>query len=379
MTPTRWAWVEVDLGAIRANVETFRGVVGPSKKIMAVVKADAYGHGAEQVSRAALAAGADVLGVATVDEARALRKSGIVAPLLVLSEPPVETVPMLLEHRIVPTVTTAAFALAMGELAEARGEVAPFHLKVDTGMNRIGVHHLDAAGFANSFSFHPGLRMEGVFTHFATADVPGDWEFAAQLDRFRSAVRAMKQDGIDTGIVHAANSAATILSPASHFDMVRIGIALYGLHPADSTKNRIDLTPAMSVKGRITLVKEPGMGEGVGYGFTYRTGPGVQIGTVPLGYADGVHRLLSNNMSALVGGRRVSQVGRVCMDQLMIEAPVVHSRLGDTGGFAVGEEVVFVGSQGDERISMDDLAAAAQTINYELACSFGMRLPKIFR
>ncbi len=370
--------MEVDLSAIRVNVATFRERIGPQRKLMAVVKADGYGHGAVEVARTALGAGADFLGVATVDEAIELRRSGIVAPTLILSEPPIDALPLLFEYRIIPAVSTTEFALALGELAEARDDVAPFHLKVDTGMNRIGVHHLDAPGFANSFSFHPGLRMEGVFTHFATADVPGDWEYTAQLEKFTTAVTAMRQDGVDVGIVHAANSAATILHPEALFDMVRVGISLYGLHPDASTKGAIDLVPAMSVKARITLVKEPSLGEGVGYGLTHRVGLNAQIATIPLGYADGVHRVLSGKMDALHGGRRVSQVGRVCMDQMMLETSPTRTRAGLLGGFQVGDEVVLVGRQGGAEIELDELAETAGTINYELACSFGMRLPKIF-
>lgn len=371
MTERRWAWVEVDLQAVRDNVRALRSLTGPATLFMAVVKADGYGHGAVPVARAALEAGADRLGVATVEEAVALRAAGITAPIQVLSEPPDSSVEEILDHRIVATVTTLEFAGALARAAVARGTDAAVHLKVDTGMNRIGVRAEEAPAFARAMMAFPGLRLEGTFTHFATADVPGDWDFGAQLERFRRAIDAMRTERIDPGIVHAANSAATILEPASHFSMVRCGIALYGLHPSDATRARIGLRPAMAVKARAVLVKRIGLGEGVSYGLTWRASSPTRIATLPLGYADGVHRVLSNRMSVLVGGARCPQVGRVCMDQLMVDvgaAPVAR-----------GDEFVLVGEQGDEAILLDELAQAAGTINYEMACAFGMRLERLYR
>ncbi len=372
MTDSRWAWAEIDLGAIGYNVRSLRALTKPGTLFMAVVKADGYGHGAVEVARAAVAAGADRLGVATVAEALELRDAGLTVPLHVLSEPPEETVDAIIDRDIIPTVTTREFAGALGRRAVARGTAARFHLKVDTGMNRIGVKAEDAAQFAAMLAQFPGLKQEGTFTHFATADVPGDWDVTRQLQRFRSAIDSMRSEGVDPGIVHAANSPATILVPEAHFDMVRCGIALYGLHPDKSTYGQVDLRPAMSVKARASLVKQIGLGEGVSYGLTWHAGARTTIATLPLGYADGVHRIVSNRMEVLVAGRRVQQVGRVCMDQFMVEVP----RGVDV---ARGDEFVLVGSQGDERISMDELADLAQTINYELACAFGMRLEREYR
>jgi alanine racemase len=217
----------------------------------------------------------------------------------------------------------------------------------------------------------PGLTLEGTFTHFATADVPGDWDVTRQMQRFRQVLDGMRTERVDPGIVHAANSPATILVPESHFGMVRCGISLYGLHPASSTYDAIELRPAMTVKARATLVKRIGMGEGVSYGLTWHAGAHAMIATLPLGYADGVHRVLSNRMPVLVDGQRAAQVGRVCMDQLMVEVP--------RGVQAVrGSEFVLVGECGSQRISLDDLAEMAGTINYELACAFGMRLERFY-
>lgn len=372
MAYERWARVVVDLDAVAHNVRTLKARTRPGTLFMAVVKADGYGHGAVQIARAVLKAGADRLGVATVDEAIELREAGIDSPLQLLSEPPASAIDLVVEHDLIPTVMTPAFARALSRAAVAAGCEARFHLKVDTGMNRIGVRTEDAPVVASEIASLPGLRMEGVFTHFATADVVGDWDFETQVARFVEVVARMRDEGVSSVIVHACNSAGTILHPEAHFDMVRCGIAIYGLHPAPSTYGAIDLRPAMSVVARVTLVKRIGIGEGVSYGLTWRAAAPTTIATLPLGYADGVHRLLSNRMEVLVGGVRCAQVGRVCMDQLMVEVPRNQK-------VSAGDEAVLIGTQGEQRILMDELAEAAETINYELACALGMRMPRVYR
>jgi len=372
VTQHRWAWTEIDLTAIQDNVRALGALTRPGTLFMAVVKADGYGHGALHVARAALAAGADRLGVATVNEAMALRDAGVTGPIQLLSEPPETTIRELLDYDLVPAVTTREFAVALGKQALLRDTEARYHLKLDTGMHRIGVRAEDAAEFARSLADFPGLALEGTFTHFATADVVGDWDVQRQLERFTRALEEMKTEGVNPGIVHAANSPATILYPDSHFDMVRCGIAIYGLHPSKSTYGVIELRAAMSVKARASLVKRIGMGDGVSYGLTWQAAAPTEIATLPLGYADGVHRAASNGMQVLVDGKRCRQVGRVCMDQLMIEVP-------RGARVARGDEVVLVGSQGSETISMDELSDAAGTINYETACGFGLRLERVYR
>ena len=371
MTERRWAWAEIDLGAISRNVATLKGLTKPGTLFMAVVKADGYGHGAVPVANAALAAGADRLGVATIAEALELRAAGIAAPLQLLSEPPEASVSQVIENDLIPTVTTRSFAGALGRAATSAGTTARYHLKIDTGMNRIGVRAEEAPQFSAMLAEFSGLELEGTFTHFATADVPGDWDVTRQLQRFREALEGMRTERVDPGIVHAANSPATILVPDSHFDMVRCGIAIYGLHPAATTYDKIELAAAMSVKARVTLVKRIGMGEGVSYGLTWQAATQTDIATLPLGYADGVHRVLSNQMQVLGSGKRLSQVGRVCMDQFMVEVPRGVQ-------LAQGDEVVLVGEQGSERITMDQIAELAGTINYEMACAFGMRLERVY-
>lgn len=369
MTYRRYAWVEVDTAAIARNVRTLKALTKPDTRFMAVVKADGYGHGALASAQAALTAGADRLGVATLEEAVLLRDAGITAPIHILSEPPSSGVELVVEQAIVPTVTSREFAVDLSRAAMLAGATVRYHLKVDSGMNRIGVRAEEAHDMVAWLRGLPGLEMEGVFTHFATADVPGDWEFERQVERFRRTIDKMRTEGVRPPIVHAANSAATILHPETHFDMVRCGIAIYGLHPAPSTYGTVDLRPAMSVKARVAFVKRIGLGDGVSYGLTYHAAAPTTIATVPAGYADGVHRAASNEMDVLLGGRRCKQVGCICMDQLMIEVP-------DSLRVAPGDEVVLVGSQGTESILMDEPAARAGTINYELACGFGLRLER---
>ncbi len=373
MTDARWAWAEIDLSAIAHNVRALKALTAPGTAFMAVVKADGYGHGAVPVARAALSAGATHLGVATVDEALTLREAGFSAPIQVLSEPPaIDRRRRFSITASCPRSTPRSSPTRSRALRPRVGVVAPFHLKVDTGMNRIGVRAEDAPRFAAGLAGRAALRLEGTFTHFATADVPQDWDVDRQLERFGHALEGMRTEGVSPGLVHAANSPATILYPDSHFAMVRCGIALYGLHPSQHTRGRIDLRPAMAVKARTTLVKRVPMGEGVSYGLTWQAASPAEVATLPLGYADGVHRVLSNRMEVLVGGKRAKQVGRVCMDQFMVEVP-----RGVTA--ARGDEFVLVGEQGAERISMDEMAETAGTINYEVACAFGMRLPRVYR
>lgn len=374
----RWAWVQIDTEAIRHNVLELRKRIGQDCLLMAVVKADGYGHGAVAVARTALAAGADKLAVATIDEGIELRRAGVNASILVLSEPPQTAIPLLIEHRLTPAVDTVGFALALGEAADAEGLSFPYHLKVDTGMNRVGVHYNDAVEFLQMISFHRGLSLEGVFTHFATADSSDDWEFKLQLKRFEQLLDDFKLARIDPGIVHAANSASIILHKKTHFDMVRAGIALYGLHPSPMTKNLINLRPAMEVHARIAYVKHVPVGEGVGYGFTYRSPGNVQIATIPLGYADGLCRHLSNNMGVLLQGRFCPQVGTISMDQTTFEINMRGSLLIPRIEAEVGDEVIIIGRDGDIEATLDSMADALGTINYELACRFGMRLARIY-
>jgi alanine racemase len=374
----RWAWVEIDREAIRYNLKRFRKHLGPDVKMLAVVKADGYGHGAAESARVALSTGASVLGVASVDEGIELRRAGIAAPIIILAEPPIEAIPLVLQHQLIPSIYNMEFALALGEMAAAQGRTSPYHLKVDTGMNRVGVHHSDAGDFLRTIQFHRGLELQGVFTHFATADDLDTYEFKRQLERFEQALATIRYMGVDPGIVHAANTSAAIRYRQSHYNMVRLGIGIYGLHPSEITKQTLELRPAMGVKARVSFLKSVPVGEGVSYSHTYRSPGNVLIATLPIGYGDGLSRVLSNQMDVLINGRRLPQVGNICMDMMMVEINQRASALHPRAAIELGDEAVIIGRSGDELITLDDMATMLGTINYELACRFGLRLDRVF-
>ncbi|MDR1184282.1 MAG: alanine racemase [Coriobacteriales bacterium] len=374
----RWAWVEINREAIRHNLKRFRRHLGPDVKMLAVVKADGYGHGAAECARIALATGASVLGVSSVDEGIELRRAGIAAPVLILAEPPVEAIPLVLQHQLVPSIYNMEFALALGEMADAQGRASLYHLKVDTGMNRVGVHHSDAGDFLRTIQFHRGLELQGVFTHFATADDIDTYEFKRQLERFEHALATIRYMGVDPGIVHAANTSAALRYRQAHYDMVRLGIGLYGLYPSEVTKQTLELHPAMGVKARVSFLKSVPVGEGVSYSHTYRSPGNVLVATLPIGYGDGLSRILSNRMDVLINGRRLPQVGNICMDMMMLEVNQRASALNPRANIELGDEAVIIGKSGDEAITLDDMAKTIGTINYELACRFGLRLDRVF-
>ena len=410
MTQHRLAWLDIDLDAVRNNVQTFRQflkdeaqeksqesrTVAKTPYLMAVVKADAYGHGAEQIARAATAAGATWLGVATVDEALRLRAAGIAANILLLSEPPESALPELIEARVTMTVATTDFLQTLAGYAMLEHEEISYHLKVDTGMRRIGVSPDSAIAIARETADMKMLKMDGIFTHFASADVAKDWETAQQLERFQGIIRRLDDIRLRPSIVHCCNTAATLLMPQAHFDMVRVGIGIYGAQPSADTRGTIELTPAMSVRAQAVQVKPVAMGDGVGYGLTWSAHKPMTLVTLPLGYADGIPRLASNKMDVLIDktGKRIEQVGRVCMDMLMVAADT-------SDNVKQGDEFVLMGAtraknnaetvrelantkalrfgKQEHYISADELAEYAQTITYELFCGFGNRLEKIYR
>ena len=376
---SRWSWVEVNLAALRRNTAAFKKRLGRGVQMMCVVKADAYGHGAVPCAKTMHAAGASQFAVATVCEGVALREAGIEWPILILSEPPVDCVRTLVEYDLMPAVYTADFALALGEAAASAGRVARYHLALDTGMTRIGVRREDAVELRRTIDFHRGLECAGTFTHFATADMLDDWDFALQLNRFTEAIEALRGAGLDTGLVHCDNTPGTILHPECHFDMCRVGVGLYGLHPAETTFGQIDLEPVMSVRGRVVRVIYPNVGDGVGYGLTWRVPKkNIQVATVPIGYADGLARELSNQMDVLVDGARCRQVGNICMDQFMFAVDVNTTRsYRPTRPVEYGDVVTILGADGKERITAEEMAGLRNTINYEVVCDFGMRLENL--
>lgn len=374
---TRWAWVEIDQGALRRNTRAFKNLLGYGKRLCCVVKADAYGHGAVQCAKIMHATGADMFAVATVSEGVQLREGGIKSPVLVLNEPPIDACDTLLKYQIMPSVYSSEFALAYGERAVEMGCVGKYHMAIETGMNRIGVHFTDVLEFRREIDFHRGIECDGVFTHFATADDPDGWDYRLQCTRFSEAVAAMKDAGFECGIVHCSNTPASMLDHSMQFDMIRAGIGLYGLQPCEKSAPIMPLEPVMSVRARVTRTIHPAMGEGVGYGFTFRVPRArVQVCTIPVGYADGLSRTLSNKMDVLYRGQRIRQVGNICMDQCMVAIQQTPAR--QMPEAEVGDLITIVGKDGDAVISMDEMARLRGTINYEVACGFGMRLEKVY-
>lgn len=373
----RWAWIEIDQSAIAHNTKAAKKMLRPGCRLMAVVKADAYGHGAVECARTALASGADSLAVATVDEALQIREAGINATLVILAEPPARSVPLLLAYNIQPSVYSTEFAVAYGEEADHHNMKAPFHLAINSGMNRIGVRAEDAVEFLHRVSFHRALDLVGTFTHFATADCPESMDFEIQLRRFTQAIESIRLAGYNPGIVHAANSAAIFRYPQAHFDMARLGISLYGFHACDEVRSRAVLKPAMSVKARITAVKKVPVSEGVSYGMHYRSPGGVEICTLPLGYADGLNRLLSSNVNFLYQGSLCRQVGNICMDQCMFEVDRRRNLSDNRSIPKVGDMVTIIGRDGDRELTITDMAKRLKTIEHEVAIGFSHRMPRV--
>ena len=376
----RWAWVEVDLTALRQNARAFQDVLARGTQLMAVVKADAYGHGAVACAETLQRAGVQQLAVATVEEGKELREAGISLPILILNEPPITCVEDLVTFDLMPSIYTMEFGLAFGEAAAAADRVGSYHLAIETGMTRIGVRPEDAVELRHRLDFHRGLRCAGTFTHFATADILRDWDYEMQLSRFLETVKEIRAAGFETGLVHCDNTPGTVLHPDSQFDMCRVGIGLYGLHPSNTTRSAIKLRPVMSVRGRITRVEYPPVGSGVGYGATYRVPKqNIQIATVPIGYADGLSRTLSNRMEVLVAGNRCRQVGNICMDQFMFAVEVNMTRaFRPRPAVEYGDVVTIMGVDGADEITADELAELRGTINYEVVCNFGQRLERVY-
>jgi alanine racemase len=378
-------WAEIDLNAIAANVRELRRLTDPRAKLMAVVKADGYGHGALEVARAALGAGAEWLGVARLHEAARLRRAGLTAPLLVLGYTPPEDAERLIEFDLRQSVYSREAAEGYSAAAVGRGGRIRVHVKVDTGMGRLGLVPAALAGgdagdpvgdglirTARAIARLPGLEAEGIFTHFAASDSADKTYARRQLRLFVEVLDRLRKSGLEFAVRHAANSAAVIDLPESHFDLVRPGIALYGLQPSDEVDlSRIRLTPAMTLKTRIIHLKAVPAGTCVSYGMTHCTPAPTLIATIPTGYADGYRRHLSSRGEMLVGGVRVPVVGRVCMDLTMLDVGAAPSP-------RIEDEVVIFGRQGGEVISADDLARALGTINYEIVCDLTQRVERVY-
>jgi alanine racemase len=370
----RAVWSEVDLDAIRANVRTLRDRAAPAE-LLAVVKANGYGHGAVPVARAALDAGATWLGVARVDEGEQLRAAGVDAPVMLLSEPAPRVADRVVAQRLTPVVYTepGIDALAKAVADAGRAEPLDVHLKVDTGMHRVGCTPEEAVMLAMHVVARDELTLAGVCTHLAVADEPGNPYTADQLGRFDAVLDALGSRDLRPPLAHAANSAALLTDPRARYDLVRIGIACYGLPPAPVLADHagVTLRPALSLRARITMVKTLPPGARVSYGLRSEVGPSGRVATVPAGYADGVPRNLGlAGGEVLVRGRRRPIVGVVTMDQLLVD-------LGDAPA-DVDDEVVLIGRQGDDEVTATEWAARLDTISYEIVTGIGARVPRSY-
>ncbi len=337
---------------------------------MAVVKAEAYGHGGIEVSKAAIKAGADRIGVALIEEGIKLRKAGINIPIQILTEPSPDGVSELIQYDLIPTICSEHFLDELVKQVENKKKEVKVHLKVDTGMNRIGVHPRDIIGFIDKILSFQNIVLEGIFTHLAAADKP-EWDLTdQQLDLFNQVISNVRDKNFTVSLYHAANSAGILYFPRSHYDLVRPGIALYGLAPSAKIGLPQGLKPVLSWKSKISFIKDVPPGQGVSYNHTFITSRKTKVATVPLGYADGFTRLLSNRGEVLIKGKRRKIVGNVCMDQFMVDLGNDEANIGD--------EVVLIGQQDSESISAEEMAELIGTINYEVTTRISERVPRVY-
>ncbi len=364
-------WAEIDLDAIAYNVRAFQQHVGERVKVIAVVKANAYGHGAVQVGRAAMQAGASLLAVHRAVEGAELRNAGIQAPVLVMGYTPPSGAELVVEKQLTPSLITLEFAQALSARAAASGCTVPVHIKVDSGMNRYGLLPAEVPGFIRSVQQMPGLVVEGLFTHLATADWADASETRRQLAVFKDLVAALQMIGINIPLVHAANSAAAMRLPEANFDAVRPGIGLYGMDPSSEWPPVFEIRPALTLKSRVARVRLLLADAGVGYSRTFITTKPTPAALVPVGYGDGFHRSLSNKGLVLIHGQRAPVLGRVSMDQIVVDISGIPD-------VQMDDEVVLLGQQGQERLSAEEVAKEAGTINYEVTTSLLPRVARLY-
>lgn len=374
------AWVEIDLAALAHNVQQMKSLLAPQTQLMTVVKADAYGHGACTVAQTALQAGASWLGVATIPEGIELRQAGINAPILILGATNTpEQIRAIAQWKLQPTLCTPQQALIFSETLTSLNQILPVHIKLDTGMSRLGTNWQEAADFVQLVYHCPNLKIGSVYSHLATADSADPTIMKEQHRRFEVAKSAIANRLTNTKInnlgrqfprLHLANTAATLTSRNLHYDMVRVGLATYGLYPATHLKQVVELKPVMQVKARVTQVKTIAAGTGVSYGYQFIADKEMRLAVVGIGYADGIPRNLSNKMKVLIRGQQIPQVGAITMDQIMLDVSAIPN-------LQPGEVVTVLGKDGDLQIGADDWAEILGTISWEILCSFKHRLPRV--
>lgn len=364
-------WVEVDLDRFGRNLAAIRAAIGPAPGILLVVKADAYGHGAVEIARAALSHNVSMLGVATLHEGIELRSSGIEAPIVILSPSLTGEIDEIIEHRLTPCVSTLEFAHQLSKRCAARDTTGALHVEVDTGMGRTGVSDSDAEEFIERVAALPSLRLEGVFTHFPDADSGNTFFAEEQLRRYREILDSLVRRGIDVPIRHVANSAGVLGVSGSALDMVRTGILAYGHYPSDRVPRTVEVEGIMTFKSRVAQLRAVPAGRYISYARTYRTARPTRVAVLPVGYGHGYPWLLGNRGEVLIRGRRAPIIGRVTMDLTMVDATEIP-------GIELGDEVVLFGEQDRARIDLTEVAERAETIPYEILCSMGKRVVRVF-
>lgn len=366
--------VEINLDAIKHNINEFKKCMNDENiAMMAAVKANGYGHGAVQVAKAAIAAGVSQLAVAFVDEGIELREAGITVPILILGYTPKEAAVDAIEYDIMMTVYRIEDVRHMNEVAERMGKKARIQIKIDTGMSRIGLQEEEVKPFLEEVKHMQHVKVEGIFTHYSTADEIDKTYTMMQTKLFEEAVNIAEEVGLHIPFIHSSNSAGTMELDHTFQNMVRIGIGVYGMYPSKEVNTEVvSLQPALKLKSKVAHVKRAKENRGVSYGNTYVTTGEEWIATVPIGYADGFSRQLSSKGYALINGVRVPIIGRVCMDQLMLDVTKVMP-------VKVGDEVVFYGKQGKEEISVEEVADMLGTINYEVTCMLDRRIPRVYK
>ena len=366
----RPTWAEIDLKAIEHNYKQVERLVGKNTNIMVVVKANAYGHGIVEVSTVLEKLGVDYLGVATTDEAVRLREYGIKTPILVLGSVLPDEVKVLVENNVTLTLCNEDLLNAIRK-ETANGLKAKVHIKIDTGMGRIGVWHEEALNFVKNLAQEKSIVIEGIYTHFSSAG-RDDFFTNYQIESFEKLLAKLEGFDITIPLRHAANSIATVDFKRSHLNLVRPGLIIYGMYPKHTFPKLIKLKPALSLKTKVVYIKETPPGRSISYGRTYVTQKHTKIATLPIGYADGYARNLSNKAEVLVRGRRAHIVGKVTMDQMMID-------IGHIRGVRIGDEVILIGKQGRDEIRPEKLARLAETIAYEFVCGISNRVPRVYK
>lgn len=367
-TNYRPVWAEIDLKNLDYNFSLVKKIAGPQVKILIPVKAHGYGHGLVAISKRLQALGVDYLGVASIDEGIVLRNAGVDKPVVVLGTVLPDDVKPILEYRLIQTVCTKEVAQSLNNEAQKTGVVSLVHIKVDTGMNRIGVSYAQAFDFIRDIAAMKNIKIEGIFTHFPCAEEDPDFT-QKQIDIFSSLIKRLEASGIEIPLRHAANSMGVIDYPKALFNLIRPGLMIYGLYPKQQPS--IKLRPLLSLKTKIIHLHTVGKGEGVSYGHTYVAEGKTKLATLSIGYGDGYPRCLSNKSFCLISGKRAKLVGNICMDQMMADVT-------DVKGVKVGQEAVMIGSQGKEAVTVEELAGLAGTIPYEIVCGLGTRTKWVY-